>query len=527
MLPTLTLRQVPFLKLAILIMVGIIGVRIGLREVSPLAIYLTLGLIIILLTGQHFSRSGDIRSTCLNIVLTLVGALMLQVHMLQTSGPQEPNPLIAKQSLKLFEVEEFSVSNKYLTLYCQSISTDSSNYNQQAGALLRVKKPTSLSDIVRGDVVATSIKLNEVVSKPLPNGFDYGQYLLDRGYEYQGFVMGDKIKKSNQTIYPWWKYIRYNLRNSSLATIDRYLSGTSNKITKALVLGDRSGLDLETREKYADSGIIHILAVSGLHVGIIAFLLFHFFDKLLWRLSSYAWIKTAFIIMGLIAFAEISGGSPTVWRAVIMSSIFFISKSLRRNAHALNLLGIAAILILLLKPTDLFSVSFQLSFAAVGGILLYSPWFFKLYDPQGVLSKKAWAVIVIGVCAQLGTLPLTLYYFHQIPLLSAVAGLIAIPAAFIILSLGIALILIGSLWKMGGEFISVIIDGTISFLNGTVETINLIPFALIKNIWIQPIQAIIITASFITIAMWLYLQKRALYKYTLTIIAAGILHHTI
>ena len=236
------------------------------------------------------------------------------------------------------------------------------------------------------------------------------------------------------------------------------LTGDELATVGALTLGYKEGLDKDLRRHFQASGAAHVLAVSGLHTGII-------YGVLLWLLTlggrvkpqyenrAGRWTVSIIILAAMWCYAWLTGMTPSVVRAVVMVSIFEIGRMAYRPAFSLNTIAGAAVLILLVKPTDLWSVSFQLSFTATAAIVLFAKQM-ELY-----LHRKEWlghrkgrildwivGTIIISIGAQLGTLPLTMYYFGQISTYFLLTNLIVLPLATFLVPCGLISIALGGSW---------------------------------------------------------------------------------
>ena len=236
------------------------------------------------------------------------------------------------------------------------------------------------------------------------------------------------------------------------------LTGDELATVGALTLGYKEGLDKDLRRHFQASGAAHVLAVSGLHTGII-------YGVLLWLLTlggrvkpqyenrAGRWTISIIILAAMWFYAWLTGMTPSVVRAVVMVSIFEIGRMAYRQAFSLNTIAGAAVLILLVKPTDLWSVSFQLSFTATAAIvLIIRP--LNNFLHLGALQESSWekiwnyitGIIFISLAAQLGTLPLTMYYFGQISTYFLLTNLIVLPLATLLVPCGLISIALGGSW---------------------------------------------------------------------------------
>ena len=277
----------------------------------------------------------------------------------------------------------------------------------------------------------------DTISPPRNTGeFDYKSYLKHRKIYHTNFLRyKDYIRITPNPI----SFLKDLGENSRIWLTEKikflYSDSQTQGILLTLLTGQRDYIDRDTYNSFVDSGIIHILAVSGLHVGIIYFMVlgicYPFSDTLALRI-----IKWLFAICVLTFFAILTGLQASVLRAVLMFSLVHTGKIIKRDSNSLNSVSLSAFILLLINPDFLFFVGFQLSYSAVFGILLKGPIIKRMYATQHRITKWLWNFASISFAAQLATLPLTMYYFKQFPLYFILSNYIAIPYASLTLFLG-------------------------------------------------------------------------------------------
>ncbi len=245
------------------------------------------------------------------------------------------------------------------------------------------------------------------------------------------------------------------------------LSQETAVLSQALLLGERSGLDSDLRAAYQRAGVVHLLAISGLHVGMVLALVHGIFALLPVRIRPG--LRFAVSILALWGYALLVGLGPSVVRASLMFSLWALALYVRREGESMHFLGIAALLMLgLLNPYWMFQAGFQLSFAAVWGILAFAPVFRSLGSWKGQIPKKVWAWIAVSLSAQLGVLPWSLYHFHQFPWMFLLGSLLLVPLMPVILGLGFAhLFLSATGWKQ--SWVSALLNGLLEGQNYVVR----------------------------------------------------------
>ena len=293
--------------------------------------------------------------------------------------------------------------------------------------------------------------------------------------------------------------------------------GDELAIINALLLGQRQEISKEIIENYQNAGAIHILAVSGLHVGIILLLL-NFLLKPLEKLKHGKVAKLIFVVLFLWTFAFIAGLSASVIRAVSMFTAVAIAWATKKEISTYKTLLISIFFLLLFNPFYLFEVGFQLSYLAVFFIVWIQPQLYNLWQPTFKVIDYPWQLFTVSVAAQLGVLPLSLYYFNQFPGLFFIANLLIIPFLGLILGLGILIILL-SLLDILPNFIAHIYEQIIFLLNSTVAWIGKQESFLFQNISFTILSTILSYAVIIAFFKWFETKNKSLLKYALIAVA--------
>lgn len=313
-----------------------------------------------------------------------------------------------------------------------------------------------------------------------PHQFDYSKYLQNQNIFHEiklkekDFI--DVSRDSN-----FYHYI--NLIKSKLLKsypIDSFKSENYN-LLMALLFGEKTELSKELSASYTQAGIIHILAISGLHIALI-------YGIVLWLTKPLQRLKKGKVYIFLISlsvlwfYAILAGFSASIVRAAVMFSIIAFAKILNRQSSIYNSLALSAMLLLLYNPNYLFDVGFQLSFAAVLSIVIFQPLVRKYSYSKYYLVRETKSLLLISFVAQIGVLPLTLYYFGQFPLLFLVANLIAIPLSSIILVVGLVLLPFNYLVPKVAIYLSVFVNFLIELMNEFTAWIVQFEIFIIKNI---------------------------------------------
>ena len=345
--------------------------------------------------------------------------------------------------------------------------------------LVYFEKNEPATQLKPGNTILFSKAPEPIRNNGNPYEFDYKKY-LSRKKIYRRVYLTQNDWKLTPIQKRSVKTVAENTREKLLQIYrEKNLGTTETEILSALTLGYKRGLDPETKQTFSAAGAMHVLAVSGLHVGII----FGIFTLIFGFLQKHKFGKYSFVLLGvslLWAYAFITGLSPSVMRAAAMFSLVCIAGNIHRQTNIYNTLTVSAFLLLLLNPNNLFEVGFQLSYAAVFGIVYLQPKIAGLIVVNTKVGKFFWTLLTVSIAAQIATFPLAAYYFNQFPLYFWLSNLVVIPAVFVLISLGIALLLFSSV-PMLSSLVAFLTGWAVKLVYFFLEWIEHLPFA-VQNI---------------------------------------------
>ncbi|PHI19445.1 hypothetical protein CEQ90_13065 [Lewinellaceae bacterium SD302] len=344
----------------------------------------------------------------------------------------------------------------------------------------------------------------EQISPPLnPHAFDAASYWAGKGIFHRLFVRENEAWQLTRKARPGLRAWATTLRESWLNSFRDHLVGNELAVAAALVLGKKDLLTEDLRSAYADTGAVHVLAVSGLHVGIVSLLFSGLLGLFPWRGLWWRIIKVGLTIAGIWGFAILTGGSASVLRAAAMFSVLAAGGLGRRKTHLFNLLGFAALAILLVDPRQIFQVGFQLSFAAVAGIGLFQKWLAGLLFSRFRWVNKITAALSVSLAATLGTLPFCLYYFHQFPLYFLLTGTVVVYSAFAILLTGILHGFISLAFSKLSFLTGAVLNFFVELQNAVVFWGRQLPGARQETAWISSWEFGLLLLSIVIFGWWL------------------------
>ncbi|WP_252191096.1 ComEC/Rec2 family competence protein [Polaribacter sp. Q13] len=378
------------------------------------------------------------------------------------------------------------------------------NRKTKGTVLLNVKKDSFISSLHVDDQLLLKPVLKELIPPLNPHQFNYKSYLAKQGVYHQVFITKNQFLKLNSKTTTLFG-LSAKFRNIIQEALEKYhFKPDELAVINALLLGQRQDISKELIVDYQRAGAIHILAVSGLHVGVILWILFFIF-KPVERIKYGKFIKTIVIIFLLWLFAFVAGLSASVVRAVTMFTFLAIGLSFqRKNVVEFSFIS-SMLFLLLIKPMFLFDVGFQLSYLAVFGILWVQPKLYGTYKPKFFIDKKIWQLFTVSIAAQIGILPLSIYYFQQFPGLFLASNLVIIPFLGAVLIGGI-LVIITAVLNILPPFLAAIYGFVISWMNRFVSWISHQETFLFKEISISFI-AMLFWYIFLFLGVYFFMKK--------------------
>jgi len=445
---------------------------------------------------------------------------------LATFKPQHYSHYYTKNDIVVSEIQikEVLRANNYYKKYIGKITYI--NSKKVAGKLLLSIKNDSITPSYEvDDVLLITAKIGEI-SKPLnPHQFNYKNYLENLGVLHQLRISQSQVVKAKIAPKRTLRGYAENIRNKVIKKLKETPTEDSQRsILQALVLGQRNDISKEVKNKYAAAGAMHILAVSGLHVGIL-FWLINGLLKPLYVFKHGKIYSQLILIILLWGFAVFSGLSPSVVRAVTMFSFFTFSGVLNRLSNVFNTLCLSFFFLILLNPNWLFDIGFQLSYLAVFFIIWAPPKLFGLYRPKHFIIKNLWSIFTVTIAAQIGVAPLGIYYFHQFPGLFFITNIVILPFISLLLVGGI-LIVILACCNLHWQPIYTIYNRLLELLNQFISWVAKQDTFIFKDLSISKTELFIVYFLICIFLFW-WQKKRVKYIWYATISIWLLISHTL
>jgi len=428
-------------------------------------------LLITLLFIKRINTNYNIRwliGLLIYINITLAGACLTSLKYKDTNTiskllTEQNNQLLIGEITEPTQIKERTIK---AILKIKGIK-NKNRWKEGNGKVIIYLQKDSLSEKLNvGDVISFEPKLKNIPPPKNPQEFDFRKYLSFHLIHQQAFLRSNNWKLIQQATTGGIFKFANDSRAYLIKTLEKKgIKGNELAVASALILGYKDSIDIDLKSAYSSAGAMHVLAVSGLHVGII----FLIFSQLFYFLGKYKYgniIKGVLLILILWSYALLTGLSPSVMRAATMFSFIVAAKMTKRNSSFFNTLAASALVLLIYNPLLIMEVGFQLSYMAVIGIVIIQPWVNNLFNFKWWLPIKIWEITAVSIAAQIATFPLGLLYFHQFPNYFMLSNLIVIPLAIFILYLGI-FTLSFSFIPIVGDYLATGLKYLIQFLNYT------------------------------------------------------------
>lgn len=373
------------------------------------------------------------------------------------------------------------------TVVVEKIKTENGWGSASGKVNLYISKQTYKRNLQWGDRIVVRGAPQEASPPANPFEFDFKRFLTFRNTYHQQFIQGDAFIRTRETVKGFFHYSSL-ARNYFSEIIKKYVDGEQEEaISLALVIGVTDGIDNELISAYSASGAMHVLAVSGLHIGII-YMMILFLLKPLQKKRGGQWIVAIVGLSILWGYSFVTGLSPSVLRAVTMFSFMALAKPFNVRSNIFNTLAGSAFILLLYDPYLIMSVGFQLSYLAVLGIIWIQRPLYFLYEAKSWIGDQVWKITTVSIAAQATTFSLGLLYFHQFPTYFLFSNLFVIPVSTVVLIAGIVLLVFNFIDPIA-NFIGWVLHWSSWLLNKSVFVVEDLPLSIVNDIYIDVFQS--------------------------------------
>ncbi len=379
---------------------------------------------------------------------------------------------------------------------------------------LPVGQAGSSSQLTYGSPIIFRKSLQEIKNSGNPGGFDYKRYSLFQGITHQVYLKAGEYELLDDKKENWFRKFIYSSRERVLNVLRTNIKNDKELgLAEALLIGYKDDLEQSLVQSYTNTGVVHIIAISGLHLGLIYWLLAILLKPLKKRKKT-KWLNPVLIITGLWLFSLLAGAQPSILRSALMFTCIVLSESLSKKTSIYNTMAVSAFVLLCINPYWLWDVGFQLSYAAVLSIIIFMRPIYNWFYIKNKILDFLWKLNAVTLAAQILTVPLSIYHFHQFPNLFILTNFLAVPLSSAIL-LGEIFLCIISFIPALALLVGKLISWFIWLMNTYIEKIEMIRFSLWDGLQINILQAVLLVLFAVGISFWLMEKSRNGLKYGL------------
>lgn len=506
-------NKYPFLRLIIALSFGIILGGVG----DKLSLSLGLALLLSLLLVEHLLvrnlksyRFRWIKGVIMLTAFVLVGYLRARMSDV-TVRETYFRSVVAEQDgyylARVCEVPSEKEKTVKMLLELRGFRFEDKEVAITGKVLAYLEKTEASLGLRYGDVLVFSTPVEEVPPPKNPEEFDYRKYLLRRGVTGSVYLKGPvwQLVGRDQGNWILSNACRFRMRLLSVLK-DNGITEAEFGVGAAILLGYDDCLPAQVRNNYVAAGAMHILCVSGMHVGII-YMLASFLLGFLTKRKNTESIRKTLLLLLIWFYALLTGLSPSILRSTFMITLLVFGSLVHRKGFTLNSMAASAFMLLLLNPNDLYAVGFQLSYSAVMGIFLLQRPIYNLVFIQNKWLDKVWEITVVSIAAQIATLPFTVYYFQQCTPYFWLSNLFMTPVSFVVILLGMSLFLLSWIpWLnlVVGKMLWVGLHG----MNAFVSWMEQLPFSIVKGLYMNDLELSLSLLLLVLLLLLVNLRKK-------------------
>lgn len=392
--------------------------------------------------------------------------------------------------------------------YVESVIHNDAAIPCKGKLLLYFSKDSTVGQLHYGDKILIKKNLQRIKNSGNPGAFNYEQYAAFQQTFHNVFLKGrDWVLLKEKNVNPFRQFI-YTAREKIIASLQQNISSGKDElgIAEALLIGYTNDLDKDLVQAYSNTGVVHIIAISGMHLALIYVMLVWFFARIP-GIKNSKWLQVILILSCLWLFSLMTGGAASVLRSAVMFTFITVGKTFFKQASIYNSLAASAFVLLCYNPFYLWDVGFQLSYLAVAGIVIFQKPIYNLIYIKNKWIDNVWQMIAITTAAQLLTFPVCIYYFHQFPVLFLVTNLVAVPLSTIILYMEIFLVAFSWI-PFAGWYAGKITGWLLWVMNRFILYINGLTFAVWDKIPATALTTWLLYGVVIFISAWLLNKQK-------------------
>jgi competence protein ComEC len=388
------------------------------------------------------------------------------------------------------------------------LAEDEKKIQVKGKIILYFQKDSLLQQLAYGSKIIFKKPLQEIKNSGNPGGFNYKRFSLFQGITYQVYLKPGEFTVLNEKNEKWLDKFLYSTREKVIHILRKYIPGEKEQgLAEALLIGYKDDLDKNLVQSYTNTGVVHIIAISGMHLALVYWLLVNLL-KPLQRRKHIKWLRPILIIAGLWLFSLLAGAQASVLRSAVMFTCIVWGENLSKKTSIFNTLAVSAFILLCYNPYWLWDVGFQLSYAAVLSIVIFMRPIYDWFYIRNKLLDFIWKLNAVTIAAQILTVPVSMYHFHQFPNYFLLTNFIAVPLSSAIV-LGEILLCVLSFFPVAAILAGKLLSFFIWMMNSYIERIEALPFSLWDGLQINIAQTVLLLAFVASISFWLMEKIKA------------------
>ncbi|BDS11671.1 ComEC/Rec2 family competence protein [Aureispira anguillae] len=490
----MTWQQIPFVRLLIPFLFGICfynwwGAN-SLSWLSQLLIQLILLTVLAIGIPKDRPSISTIRiwGIWLFLPLSQMGYLMSYIQDDRNNTTHIQQQLLPKATYlaTISSIPKINLKSIRTTLSIEGLQSTQNKLTACSGEVLAYFQLDTISSRLNyGDQILFQAAVKPLTQPLNPKAFDQRSYYHPKNIYHQTYLPTQQWVKINTNQNKSLYQFIHACKGQLLKILQQHLpSPNEYAVAAALILGAKDQLNKEIRNAYADTGAMHVLAVSGLHIGILAGLISFLLGLIRSENRKWKKVKTLLLLSLLWGFALLTGASASVLRACTMFSFILVGQLLGRKINVYNSLAASAFLLLCINPFLLFDVGFQLSYLALIGIIYLHPKIYKFWYIEHTVGNWIWKGLALSIAAQISTFPISLYYFHQFPVFFWLSGVVVTAAAGLILGIGLCLFLLYFVPVLSTA-LGYLLYAAVWLMNSLIFAIQQLPGAVWDGFWLE------------------------------------------
>jgi competence protein ComEC len=511
-------KKAPFIRLLLPLIAGILlewylQISVAACLTGAVCFSIAYGLFFLFPVAVQF-KLQSLQAVILNLLIVCFGLLVTWQKDIQHNNSwfgqyyQDNDYLVVRINEPLVEKSKSYKADGYV----EALIHHDTLVKAEGKVLLYFAKDSLPAGLHYGDKIIIGKKLQTIKNSGNPGAFNYQRYAAFQSVFHNVFLQPKDWVKLNEKNINVFKRFIFSSRAAILSVLQKNISAGKDElgIAEALLIGYTNDLDKDLVQAYSNTGVVHIIAISGMHLALIYGLLVWLFAKI--PLINKSKITQVILILACLwIFSLLTGAAASVLRSAVMFTFIAVGKKLSRQSSVYNSLAGSALVMLCYNPYFLWDVGFQLSYLAVVGIIIFQKSIYNWLYIKNKLFNEIWKLMAISLAAQVLTFPICIYYFHQFPNLFLITNIVAVPLSGLILFVEIGLVAFS--WvPFAGNCLGILAGWMVWLMNSIISTVSQISFAVWDNLPSSIASTWLLYTVVIGIGVWLLNQNKTAFR---------------